>query len=329
MPQDNISRNKPASIFQYLFFNDISTEILVNNIPNFTKSIVKKSKHKIMKTQFKFVILAALVLGSALQIKAQGIRVPQPSTGQTLVQDFGLGKITINYSRPNMKGRKIFGALEPFGKVWRTGANSATVVKFSEPVSIQGKQIAAGEYGLFSIPNANEWTIILSKTSKTWGAYTYNEADDYARFTVKPQNLKQPVETFTIQFSDVKATSTKMELMWENTLISLNLTTDIDSQVMASIESAMKGEKKPYFQAAQYYFENGKDLKTALEWMNEAEKADPKAPWIKLWKGRVQLKMGDKAGAQATAKSGIAIATELKNEEYIRLNTQLFELAKK
>lgn len=282
-----------------------------------------------MKSIIKSAVLLFVVLGLQAESKAQGIKMPAASSGQTIIQDFGLGKITLTYSRPNMKGRKIFGALEPFDKVWRTGANSATVIKFSDDVTIDGKNIPAGEYGLFTIPNKNEWTVILSKTSKTWGAYTYNEADDFARFKVKPEALKAPMETFTMQFTNVKPTSAKLQIMWENTAVPINLTTSIDEKVMASIDAAMKTDKKPYFQAAQYYFENGKDLTTALSWMNEAEKADPKAPWVKLWKGRVQLKMGDKAGAQATAQSGIAIATEIKNEEYIRLNTQLLAEAKK
>lgn len=282
-----------------------------------------------MKTIIKSIVLLFVVLGYQSESNAQGVRIPAASSGQTLIQDFGLGKITITYSRPNMKGRKIFGALEPYDKVWRTGANSATVIKFSEPVTIEGKEIPAGEYGLFTIPNKTEWTVILSKTSKTWGAYTYNVADDFARFKVKPMVTKAPIETFTIQFADVKPTSAQLQMMWENTAIAVNLTTSVDAQVMASIDAAMKTDKKPYFQAAQYYFEYGKDLNTALNWMNEAEKAQPKAPHVKLWKGRIQLKMGDKAGAQATAQAGIAVATEAKNEEYIRLNTQLLAEAKK
>ncbi len=270
-----------------------------------------------------------IALGLQTNLKAQGIKLPAASSGQTIIQDFALGKITLTYSRPNVKGRKIFGALEPYDKVWRTGANSATIIKFTDAVQIEGKDVAAGEYGLFTIPNKNEWTVILSKTSKQWGAYTYNEADDILRIKVKPMKMKAKVETFTMQFANVFPTTAQLHMMWENTAIAVNITTSIDEKVMASIEEAMKGEKKPYFAAAQYYFENGKDLATALNWMTEAEKASPKAPHIKLWKGRVQLKMGDKAGAQTTAQAGIAVATEAKNEEYIRLNTQLLAEAKK
>jgi hypothetical protein len=282
-----------------------------------------------MKLTIKMVLLLLVVLGMQTNLSAQGLRIPQPSSGQTLIQDFGLGKITLEYSRPNTKGRKVFGALEPYDVVWRTGANSATVIKFTDAVKINGHDVPAGEYGLFTIPNKTEWIVILNKTSKQWGAYDYKEADDILRFKVKPMVLKDKVETFTMQFANVLPTSAQLHIMWENTALAINITTAVDERVMASIAEAMKGEKKPYFQAAHYYFENNKDLPTALAWMSEAEKADPKAPWVKLWKGRIQLKMGDKAGAQATAQAGIDAATSLKNDEYIRLNTQLLAEAKK
>lgn len=282
-----------------------------------------------MKFTIKMIALLFVMLGLQVDLNAQGVKVPQASSGQTIIQDFGLGKITVVYSRPNVKGRKVFGDMEPYGKVWRTGANTATLIKFTDAVKIAGEDLPAGEYGLFSIPGKTEWTLIFSKNPKQWGAYTYDAKDDVLRVKVKPTVLKDKVETFTIQFANVLPTSAKLNLAWENTSLSINLSTSIDAQVMASIAEAMKGEKKPYFTAAQYYFENGKDLKTALEWMNEAEKEAPTAPYIKLWKGRVQLKMGDKVGAQKTAQAGIALATEAKNDEYIRLNGQLLTQAKK
>jgi len=282
-----------------------------------------------MKSTIKLILVLFVLVTFGENLQAQGLKLPQPSTPQTITQDFGLGKITLSYSRPNVKGRKIFGGLEPYDKVWRTGANSATVIKFTDAVKIEGKDLAAGEYALFTIPGKTEWTIIFNKGVKEWGAYTYSEANDVLRVKVKPIVLKDKVETFTIQFANVYDTSAQLQLAWENTLVNVNLTTSVDERVMANIAEAMKGEKKPYFQAAQYYYNNGKDLKTALEWMNEAEKQMTNAPWVKLWKGRVQLKMGDKAGAAKTAQEGIDIATKIKNDEYIRLNTELLAETKK
>lgn len=282
-----------------------------------------------MKTALKTALVIAIGLCLNNEIKAQGIKMPQPSLGQTIVQDFGLGKITVNYSRPNTKGRKVFGELEPYGSVWRTGANNATVITFSEDVTLEGKLVPAGEYALFTIPGKNEWTIILNKTTKQWGAYEYKEAEDFLRVTVKAASLKEKVETFTVEFANVYPTTAQLMLSWDKTAVAVSMTTDIDTKVMASIDEAMKGDKKPYFQAAQYYYENGKDLNKALTWMNTADASNSKAPWIKLWKGRVQLKMGDKKGAAETAEAGIKIATEIKNPEYIRLNTALLAEAKK
>ncbi len=281
-----------------------------------------------MKSTIKTILVLFVLVTLGENLNAQGLRLPQPSTAQTITQDFGLGNISLSYSRPNVKDRKIFGGLEPYGVIWRTGANSATVIKFTEAVKIEGKDVAAGEYALFTIPGKTEWTIIFNKGTKEWGSYTYNESNDVIRVKVKPMVLKDKVETFTMQFTNVYDTTAQLQLMWENTVITINLSTSIDEKVMEGIAEAMKGEKKPYFAAAQYYYSNGKDLTTALNWMNEAEKTMVDAPWVKLWKARVQLKMGDKIGATKTAKEGLEIATRIKNGEYVRLTTQFIEAAK-
>jgi hypothetical protein len=281
-----------------------------------------------MKFTIKTSLILLFILSVSINLNAQ-VKLPAPSSTQTIIQEFGLGKITLVYARPNVKGRKIFGGMEPMDKVWRTGANAATIITFTEPVKIEGQDLPAGEYGLFSIPNAKEWTIIFNKTANQWGAYTYNQKDDVLRVKVKTNVLKDKVETLTMQFVNVTESKAQLQLMWENTAFAVNLTTDVDAKAMANIAEAMKGDKKPYMQSAIYYFTNGKDLKTALAWMVEADKADPKMPWTKLWLGRMQLKAGDKVGATESAKAGIAIATAMKNEEYIRLNNQLLAEAKK
>ncbi len=255
---------------------------------------------------------------------------PQPSSSETITQGFGLGTITLNFSRPNTKGRKIFGYVEPYDKVWRTGANSATIVTFSDDVTLEGNKVPAGEYGLFTIPGENQWTIILSKKSKQWGAYTYNQADDYLRCYVKPVKMQQPVETFTLQFENMYPATGELHLLWENTALAIHLTCDIDSKVMARIDSAMKTDKKPYYDAVIYYWNNNKDMNQALEWANQLEKIPGMPPMVaKLWKARVLLKKGDKHNAAATAQEGVKAATDAKNDEYIRLNTEVIAEAGK
>ncbi|HEX8377378.1 MAG TPA: DUF2911 domain-containing protein [Pedobacter sp.] len=282
-----------------------------------------------MKTIQRLSVLTFFTLFFASQTMAQGLKMPQPSSTQTLTQDFGLGKISLVYSRPNLRGRTVFGGLVPYGQVWRTGANGATLLTLSEEVKINGTTVPAGEYGLFTIPGKSEWTVIISKGSKQWGSYAYKEADDLIRFKVKPTTLKDKVETFTIQFDKVYENSAVLNLMWENTAVAINLGTETDSRVMASIEESMMGEKKPYLQAAQYYYANGKDMTKALEWANAAEAADSKAPWVRYWKARIQLKAGDKKGAAATAEAGIKAAKDMNMDEYVRLNSAVLAEAKK
>src|ERR1700722_16744771 len=134
---------------------------------------------------------------------AQDLKIPQPSTTQHIDQDFGLGKVSITYSRPNAKGRAIFGAMEPYGQVWRTGANYATRIKLSDSIRIAGHPVAAGEYSLFTIPGPQQWTIILNKTVEQWGAYSYDSTKDLLRFTVPAARPDKTVETFTIEFANM------------------------------------------------------------------------------------------------------------------------------
>ena len=251
------------------------------------------------------------------------LKMPQASSSQTIIQEFGLGKVTIKYSRPNIKGRSVEKDLAPFGEVWRTGANDATVITFTDAVTLEGNPVAAGEYALFTIPGKDEWTIILNKETKQWGSYQYKQTEDVIRFKVKPIKLNEKSETFSIQFSNVMPSIANLDLVWDNFKISVKMTTDVDAKVMASIDEAMKTDKKPYYPAAVYYFENGKDLKNALEWISIAEAGDPKAPWFKYQKARIQLKSGDKTGAAETAKAGIEAAKAVNNVEYIRLNQKI------
>ncbi len=276
-----------------------------------------------------YFYLAAILLACISQNgNAQQLKTPQLSSTQTIIQDLGLGQITLTYSRPDVRGRKIFGAMEPYGVVWRTGANAATYIKFTDDVTIEGNKVPAGEYALFSIPDQNEWTIILNKTAKQWGAYTYKEADDLLRFKVKTGHLTNPMETLTMQFNNVDKTQCDLELKWENISFSFHISTDVDTKVMANIDEVMNGDKKPYFEAALYYYENNKDLKKALEWISTAEKNEPKSPFYKVWKARIQLKMGDKAGALSTALDGVKLAKDQNDKEYERLNQAVVDQAK-
>jgi hypothetical protein len=283
-----------------------------------------------MKKTFTYVFTMLLACVTLSTYAQEQPRIPEASSTQTIIQDFGLGKVTVTYSRPNVKGRKIFGGINPYGQVWRTGANYATTITFSENVLVEGNKVPAGTYSLFSIPEQNSWTIILNKTAKQWGAYSYKQADDLVRFTVKPVNVKEKRESFTMQFANSTTKTTDLYIVWDHTAVPMHLQTDDDAQITANIDKLMQGDikKRPYFNAIQYYYENDKDLKKAMVWVLEAEKLEPNAPWYKLWKARIQLKMGNKAAAIATAQQGIKLAKASDDDEYVRLNEAVIAQAK-
>jgi hypothetical protein len=259
---------------------------------------------------------------AALFADAQSIKTPQPSPGQTLRQDFGISSIELNYSRPGMKGRKIFGDLVPYGKVWRTGANSATRIKFSDDVTIGGQTLKAGEYAIYTVPNEKEWEIIINKGSANWGT-DYKQEDDILRVKATSVKLDWPVETFTMQFSNVKSNSTDLQIMWDKTLVSVPITTDVDQKVIAQIDNAMNKDNRPYFAAAMYYMETGRDLNQALAWLDKAIEQNPTAFWVYHQKANALAKLGKKAEAKTTAQKSIELAKTANNDDYVKLNEKL------
>jgi tetratricopeptide (TPR) repeat protein len=282
-----------------------------------------------MKNFYISLLAASFALFTCQQSQAQDEpSIPPASSSQTLIQSLGLGKITITYSRPNVKGRKVFGGLEPYGKVWRTGANTATLIKFSEDMMVEGHLIPAGDYGLFTIPKEDSWTIIFSKNPKQWGAYSYKEAEDFLRVDVKPMKMEEAIETFTMQFANVKGKTAELHIMWDHTAVPVKFSVNDYAKVSANIEQMMKTAKKPYFDAITYYYENNLELNKALGWAEEAQKTNPKGPYYILWKARILLKLGRKQEALAAAEEGVRLARESKDDEYVRLNQAVADQAK-
>ncbi len=259
---------------------------------------------------------------------AQAIKTPAPSPSQTIKQDFALSSIEIVYSRPNMKGRTVFGDLAPMGKMWRTGANGATKVTFGEDVKVGGVAVKAGSYALYTIPNKDEWEVILNKGINNWGIDGYKAEEDVAKFKVKPMTLPMNIETFTMSIANVMPASAEIHVMWEKTAVSIPVVADIDTKIAKSIDNAMNADNRPYFQAAGYYFETGKDLSKALSWADKAIENNPKAFWIMHLKAKIQAKLGDKAAATKTANESIASAKEAKNDDYVALNEKLIATLK-
>ena len=267
-------------------------------------------------------LLFAAIFIAAVSAEAQPLRTPAPSPTQTVQQDFGISSMQLIYSRPGMRGRKIFGDLVPYGKIWRTGANQATRIKFSEDVSIGGQPLKAGEYALYTIPNENEWEIVINKGSANWGT-DYKQEDDILRVKAKPVRLNDAVETFTMQFDNIKATSADLKIMWEKTAVTVPITSDIDSKVMAQINNLMNKDNRPYFGAAMYYLENGKDLNQALVWFDKAIEQNPNAFWVYHQKANALAKLGKKDEARQTANKSIELAKAQNNDDYVKLNEKL------
>ena len=269
----------------------------------------------------KIFVLFSLLM--SMGTMAQSIKTPAPSPTQTIKQDFALSSIEVVYSRPSAKGRTIFGDLVPYGKMWRTGANTATKVTFGEDVKVGGVAVKAGSYALYTIPNKDEWEIIINKGATNGGLNGYKAEDDVARFKVKPSTLPFNVETFTIMLTDQTASSLKIFVIWGNQEAGFSVEANIDTNIMKQIDGAMNVDNRPYFAAAGYYFDNGKDMAKALEWANKAVDAQPKAYWVMHLKAKIQAKMGDKVAAKATAMKSIELAKEGKNDDYVALNEKL------
>jgi tetratricopeptide (TPR) repeat protein len=281
-----------------------------------------------MLQKIKSLSLLLLVTVST-SITAQ-LKVPAPSPLQTLTQAFGLSEIKIEYSRPSAKGRVIFGDVVPFGKVWRTGANSATKITFGDDVKIEGNAVPAGTYAVYTTPNKDNWEIMIYKDLTLGGNVAdYKKENELVRFNAKPKTSNDKIETFTINIADMTANSANMELAWENTKVSFNITTDIDSKIMKNIEANVIGDNRPYFQAATYYYENNKDLPKALEWADKAIATNPKAYWMLMLKAKIQAKQGDKKGAVTTAEQVVKLATEGKNDDYVSMANKLIAENKK
>lgn len=285
-----------------------------------------------MKTLYTLAIGALSFTATcfpASNLHAQGLKIPAASPLQTIDQAFALSNIKIEYSRPGVKGRTIFGDVVPYGKPWRTGANQATKLTFGEDVTVSGKPVKAGTYALYTIPNKDQWEFVLSKNLTLGGNVNdYKAEDEVARFTARPMSFPFNVETLTFSIDNVTPSSCNIELLWERTAIAFPVTTEIDSRIMKNIETALAADTRPYYQAASYYYDNNKDLGQALTWVNKAVDQNPKAYWVGHLKAKILRKQGDNKAAIAAAEQSMATAREAKNDDYVRMNEKLIAEAR-
>jgi len=272
-------------------------------------------------------ILAVFTL--SFSVFAQ-VKTPAPSPFSKLEQKVGLTDVTIEYSRPGVKERTIFGNVVPYDKIWRTGANARTKITFSDDVFIEGKQLKAGTYAIFTKPGVETWEVYFYTEHKGGGAPKEWDASKVAvKTSVKSYPVGFNVETLTLDINDIKTGSARIDLIWEKTYIGIPFQVPTDNKVLTSINDAMNGTPtaNDYYAAAVYYLEEGKDIKQAKTWIDKAVtmKGDKVGFWQLRKQSLIYAKTGDKTGAIAIAKKSLAAATEAGNDTYVKMNTESLE----
>lgn len=268
---------------------------------------------------FAIVVLFALCSLFTIGATAQ-IQTPAASPTEKTEITVGLTDVHITYSRPSMKGRTIFSAdgLVPYGKIWRTGANAATKIEFSDDVKLGGTDVKAGAYAILTKPMAVEWEVMLFPyEGGSWGSYL--EKEPVATVSADVAEFPTNVETFTISVGNISKEGANIYMMWENTMVALPLEVSFDERVEAAIAKVMAGpSSRDYYLAASYYHDNDKDLDQALEWIQMANK-DPRY-WQLRSEAMIHASMGNYVAAIADAKSSSEMASEAGNDGYVRMN---------
>lgn len=292
---------------------------LVPEVPKYSGQL--KLKIVIMKKVFPgvFVLLCMISLTS---LTAQ-IRVPAASPASTVKQAVGLVDVTVEYSRPAVKGRTIFGGLVPYDQPWRLGANAATKITFSDDVMIGGKTLKGGAYAVLAKPGRSGWSFMFyPHTTGNFGAYLQEGVEPAA--TVMAQSVSMgeiSVENFLIQFDQITNSSANMWVIWDRTAVAVPIKVETEKAVQASIDRVMGGPSAgDYFAAASYYLSEDKELDQALVWVNKSIEMGNEQYWVLRAKSLIQAKLGDKAGAIATAKRSLELAKAAGNPDYIKLN---------
>jgi tetratricopeptide (TPR) repeat protein len=270
-----------------------------------------------MKKISLFLITALLAMGLQAQLTT-----PQPSPASTLKQQVGLSEVTVEYSRPSMRGRTIFGDLVPYDQLWRTGANMNTTISFSDDVTIGDQALKAGTYAIFTKPGATSWEVYFYTDTNNGGTpESWDESKVAARVTAEVYTMPVDIETFTISIDDLHNNGGTLGMLWEKSYVGVKFGVPTVEKAVKSIETVMNGPSaNDYYAAAAYYHEEGKDLKQAKEWIDKAVSMNADAFWILRRQSLIYAKMGDKDGAIKAAKKSMAAAEAANNSDYVKLN---------
>ena len=268
----------------------------------------------------KIIVLFTILVASA-GMQAQ-LQTPQPSPSSTLKQQVGLTDVTVEYSRPSMKGRTVFGDLVPYDALWRTGANRNTMVTFSDSITLDGKTLKAGTYAIFTKPGKTMWEVIFYTDTNNWGTpREWDESKVAARSMVQVFNMDMPVETFTITIDDLHNNGASLGMIWENTYVGVKFEVPTVAKADKSIAKLMAGPSaNEYYAAASYYLDEDKDLNKAKEWIEKALTLNDSAFWLMRKQSLIYAKLGDKKAAIEAAKKSMAAAETAGNSDYVKLN---------
>ena len=272
----------------------------------------------------KKLLLFFCAVSASMMVNAQ-LQTPAPSPFQTISQKVGLTDITLEYSRPSMKERKIFGGLVPYNEIWRTGANASTKITFSDAVEIGGKTLKAGSYAIYTKPGPQNWEVYFYSDADNWGTpQNWDESKVAATVKAAVMPLPMKIETLTMSFDDLSNDSASLGLIWEDVYVAVPIKTFTDKMVSASIDQVMSGPSPDdYYRAAVYYLESGKDMNQAKKWIDKAiEKREQPAFWYHRQQSLIYAKAGDKKGAIEAAKKSLELAKAADNSDYIALNTK-------
>ena len=255
-------------------------------------------------------VLVAVPL-AAQQQQAPQLRTPRPSPKASVMQTIGLTDVTITYSRPGVKGRQIWGALVPYGSVWRTGANEATTISFSDDVTINGQSLPKGTYSLHTIPGADQWTIIFNKVANQWGSFKYDAAQDALRVTAKPHR-DEFREWLTFDVQELSSDAGTVAIRWENLAVPFTVGTNSTQKVISDARALVSGAKpddwRTPYRAASWAIDNGVNLDEGSKWLDQSLKANENIQNLFL-KARLQARQGDRTGAMVTAERAISKGT--------------------
>jgi len=291
---------------------------------NYLCRILLKIKNFNSMKKVQLLLVFALFMFS--QSFAQ-IKTPAPSPTAKVSQMVGLTEVNLEYSRPSMKDRAIFGkgekSLVQYGKMWRTGPNRVTKITFSTDVSVGGSDVKKGTYAILTVPGKKEWTVnFYEHKSTSWSSY--KEAEPAASFKVKSNKSPMSIETFTMMFGDMGRGTAKLHIMWEKTMVSIPMDTKVDAMVMKNAEKVLAGPTvADYYNLGSYMYDSGKtgkELEKALSYVQKATSVDKPRFWQVRKESLILAKLGKYKKAVKAAKKSLALAEEAKNADYVKMN---------